>query len=42
VCSSDLGMELDCRYADVIVKRMIKLDPTLTVKRNGILTNDFI
>jgi site-specific DNA-methyltransferase (adenine-specific)/modification methylase len=36
------GMELDCRYADVIVKRMIKLDPTLTVKRNGILTNDFI
>jgi DNA modification methylase len=36
------GMELDCRYADVIVKRMIKLDPTLTVKRNGVLTNDFI
>ena len=30
------GMELDCRYADVIVKRMLKLDETLTVKRNGI------
>ena len=30
------GMELDCKYVDVIVKRMIKLDNTLTVKRNGI------
>jgi site-specific DNA-methyltransferase (adenine-specific) len=30
------GMELDPRYADVIVKRMIKLDPTLVVKRNGV------
>jgi DNA modification methylase len=29
------GMELDPRYADVIVRRMIKLDPTLSVKRNG-------
>ena len=36
------GMELDCRYADVIVKRMIKLDDTLTVKRNGVdCTNEF-
>jgi DNA modification methylase len=36
------GMELDCRYADVIVKRMLKLDDTLTVKRNGIdCTNEF-
>ena len=30
------GMELDCRYADVIIKRMMKLDPTLKIKRNGI------
>ena len=30
------GMELDCRYADVIVKRMLKLDKTLKIKKNGI------
>jgi DNA modification methylase len=30
------GMELDCRYADVIVRRMLKLDPTLSLKRNGV------
>jgi len=29
-------MELDCRYADVIVKRMLKLDDALKVKKNGI------
>jgi len=31
------GMELDCGYADVIVSRMIKLDSTLQIKRNGTL-----
>lgn len=29
------GMELDPKYCDVIVKRMIKQDPNIKVKRNG-------
>ena len=35
-------IEYDPKYCDVIVRRMLKLDDTLTVKRNGTdVTNEF-
>lgn len=37
------GVELDPKYCDLIISRMLKLDASLTVKRNGKnVTSEFV